>query len=213
MATRVNIQPEHVAQALHEPALGRQQQDHRRERDGLEGDHEPDQEQVKQHSAPPVGQVGPNLHGTRRRERDSVPAPHDQRTVNADTTDTQRNATHNGTTTDDNGWTRTPDGSADARPTKPSTRGGSPSDHHASTASPVAVRPSHLWPYATVSPTAAATYSAGDKRTRSRRGLGTQPTMKRPFPVRDRAGSVEGELQRRRPSSMPQIMAGTACRA
>ena len=190
MPTRVNIQPEHVAQALHEPALGREQQDHRRQRDGLEGDHEPDQEQVKQQLRTPgrPGRAEPTRHaacgkGTRTR-------PH---MINGPSTQTQRRRQRRRTT--EGQRTTHGHGRISGTAKKPVdawwlslgpprvdrfARGCPPQP-------PVASTPQF--------PHRATTYSAGDKRTRSRRGLGTQPTMKRRFPVRDRAGSVAGELR------------------
>ena len=72
---------QHVAQPLPQAALGRQQQDHRGERDGLQGHHEPDQEQVKQQWAPPIGQVGANLHDTSAPRPDSSPPGRRRRVV------------------------------------------------------------------------------------------------------------------------------------
>ena len=141
---------EHVAQALHEAALGRQQQDHRGERDGLQGDHESDQEQVQQHCAPPIGQVEPNLHGATGRGRDS-----------------------------------------------PTRRGGGSRVVALPRATTRAASPPALPPWLRMQKVDEGPPGARDP----------VPSMKRPFPVRDRAGSVEGELQRRRPSSMAWILA------
>ncbi len=52
IATSVSIQPEDVAETLEQTAVRGEQQDHRGQRDRLQGDHEADQEQLKKHSSP-----------------------------------------------------------------------------------------------------------------------------------------------------------------